>query len=227
MKRDKTYVQTSIQKKDDGYYTTKKTIIEFPKWYQTKGLYEISDTTILYGIFAIIVDDKYSVCRIPTIMSTTPIMVKEIERDGEEYIQLFYGPGDKIINGDTVLMQPFLSYEYFNGFYMLAKVPWFVDYDDLCIIMDNTIKYAGNNLGSSYVGNEVLATFISRNPENKRQFFRMLNKSHPYYVGLMDVRYSALSTIAKQAGNYPEESLVSALINPEKKPTKLETHVRK
>ncbi|WP_396190453.1 hypothetical protein [Flavobacterium sp.] len=160
-------------------------------------------------------------------MSTTPVMVKEIERDGEEYIQLYYGPGNRIINGDTVLMQPFLSYEYFNGFFMLAKVPWFINYEDLSATMDNTLKYAGNNLGASYVGNEVLATFISRNQSDKRKFFRKSPKDKPFFVGLMDVRFSALSTINKQAGNYPEESLVSALINPEKKPTTLENHVRR
>ena len=227
LKRDKDYVRSTITKKDDGYYTTKKTIIEFPKWYETKGLYEISDNTFVYGIFAMIVDDKYSVARIPTVINTTPLMVKEVERDGEVYIQLIYGPGDRIINGEKVLMQPFLSYEYFNGFYMLAKVPWFIDYEDLVFTMDNTTKYAGNNLGSNTVGNEVLATFISRQQENKHAFFRTDPKGKPYFVGLMDVRFSALSTINKQAGNYPEESLVSALINKEKKPTTLENHVRR
>lgn len=227
LKRDKDFVQSTIQKKEDGYYTTKKTIIEFPKWYESKGLYEISDNTFLYGIFAMIVDDKYSVSRIPTIMNTTPLMVKEVERDGEVYIQLIYGPGDKIINGQNVLMQPFLSYEFFNGFFFLAKVPWFVDYEDLVFMMDNTTKYAGNNLGSNSVGNEVISAFISRQQSNKTKFFRSEPKGHPYFVGLMDVRYSALSTINKQAGNYPEESLVSALINKEAKPTTLENHVRR
>ena len=66
LKRDKDYVRSTITKKDDGYYTTKKTIIEFPKWYETKGLYEISDNTFVYGIFAMIVDDKYSVCLLYT-----------------------------------------------------------------------------------------------------------------------------------------------------------------
>lgn len=227
MKRDKDYIKSVIIKKDDGYYATKKTIIEFPKWYQDKGLYEISDNTFLYGIFAMIVDDKYSVSRIPTVMNTTPLMVKEIDRDGETYIQLIYGPGDRVINSQNVLMQPFLSYEYFNGFYMLAKIPWFIDYEDLIFTMDNTVKYAGNNLGSNNVGNEVLPTFISRQQKDKRMFHRTNPTGKPYFVGLMDVRYSALSTINKQAGNYPEESLVSALIIKEEKPTTLENHVRR
>lgn len=227
MKRDKDYIKSVVIKKDDGYYATKKTIIEFPKWYQDKGLYEISDNTFLYGIFAMIVDDKYSVSRIPTVMNTTPLMVKEIDRDGETYIQLIYGPGDRVINSQNVLMQPFLSYEYFNGFYMLAKIPWFIDYEDLIFTMDNTVKYAGNNLGSNNVGNEVLPTFISRQQKDKRMFHRSNPNGKPYFVGLMDVRYSALSTINKQAGNYPEESLVSALIIKEEKPTTLENHVRR
>lgn len=227
MKRDKAYVESTISKKDDGYYTTKKTIIEFPKWYEEKGLYEISDNTFIYGIFAMIVDDKYSVSRIPTVVNTTPIMVKEIERDGDTFIQLIYGPGDKIINGYNVLMQPFLSYEFFNQFYMLAKIPWFMEYDDLIFVMDNTVKYAGNNLGSSAVGNEVLIAFISRDQNNKKKFFRSNPVGRPYFTGLMDVRYSALSTVNKLAGNYPEESLVSALIIKEKKPTTLENHARR
>lgn len=227
MKRDKDFVKSSIKKKDDGYYTTKKTIIEFPKWYQEKGLYEISDNTFLFGIFAMIVDDKYSVARIPTIVNTTPLMVKEIEREGEVYIQLIYGPGDRIINGQDVLMQPFLSYEFFSGFFMLAKMPWYIDYEDPIFCMDNTLKYAGNNLGANSVGNEILSMFVARQGVDKRKFFRSEPKGTPEFVGLMDVRYSALSTINKIAGNYPEESLVSALINKEAKPTTLENHARR
>ena len=227
LKRDKDYVQKSIQKKEDGYYTTKKTIVEFPKWYEDKGLYEISDNTFLFGIFAFIVDDKYSVCRIPTVINTTPLMVKEIEREDGVYIQLIYGPGDKIINSQSVLMQPYLSYEYFNGFYMMAHMPWFITDEDLVRTMDNTIRYAGNNLGNSEIANEVLSAFVSRNPDDKRVFYRTRPTGKPYFVGLMDVRYSTLSTINKLAGNYPEESLVSALVNKEKRPTTLEMHARR
>lgn len=227
LKRDKEYVQKTILKKEDGYYTTKKTIIEFPKWYEDKGLYEISDNTFLFGIFAIIVDDKYSVSRIPTVINTTPLMVKEVEREDGVYIQLLYGPGDKFINSTSVLMQPYLSYEYFHGYYMMANMPWYITDEDLVRTMDNTTRYAGNNLGNSEIANEVLAAFVSRTPEDKRIFYRTHPNGKPYYVGLMDVRFSTLSTLNKLAGNYPEESLVSALVNKEKRPTTLENHARK
>lgn len=226
LKRDRAYIAQQLSLKDEKYVTSKRTIIEFPSWYKEKGLYDISDTTFIYGVFAIIIDDRYSVSVIPTIMSTTPVMVTEVDKDGVSYTQFHYAPGDVLLNTSKVIMQPFLVYNIFDMFFMQAKIPWFIEYLDLCKIMDNTVTYGGTNFGKSYIGNEVLTSFITRSGKDKFTFYRQDKTKGIEYVDLMDVRYSTLSTVNKIAGNYFEESLVSALVQKEKKPTTLENHVR-
>lgn len=226
MKRDPSHIAKYLDLKDGKYITQKKMIIEFPSWYKEKGLYDISDTSFLYGIFAIIMDDVYSVSLITTVLSTSPVMVTEVEREDITYTQFHYGPGDVIVNSDTVIMHTFLVYELFDMFFMQAKIPWFIEYLDLAKILKNTVSYGGTNFGRSKTGNEVLVSFIARSSKDKFKFHRQDRKTPMTYVDLMDIRYSTLSTVNKFAGNYFEESMVSALVVKETKPTALENHVR-
>lgn len=225
--RDKQAISKHLTNRDGAYYTDTPLIIEFPKWYQDKELYVSESVHYLYGIFAIIVGDKYSVSQIPTVVTTSPVMVSEIDRDGEVYIQLSYGAGSKVLQSNKAIMQPFLVYNFFDGYFLQAKVPWYIAYEDLCVIMDNTVRYGNTNFGQNQTSNELITSFIARSAKDKRAFYRLAPKGQPSFVDLMDVRYSSLSTINKLAGNYFNESLVSALVHKEKQPTTLENHVRK
>ena len=229
--RDKNYIASQLTQKENAIYTKQKTIIEFPKWYQDKGLYDNSDKTFVYGVFAIIIGDRYSVSVIPTVMATEPIAVMEIERDGVEYFQLVYGKDDCLFEDTKILKQPFLSYNFFDGYYFQAKIPWFIEYNeknnDLVKILDNMVRYGGSKLGANLISNEVVTSFIARNPKDKTQFFRLDPKGDPSFVDLMDVRFSALNTLNKLAGNYFEDALTGALVQKEKSPTTLENLVRK
>lgn len=224
--RDKDAVSKHITVKEGAYFTDTKTIIEFPKWYQDKDLYVNESVHYLYGIFAIIIGNNYSVSRIPTVLTTSPVMVTEVEKDGELYINFHYGAGSKILESSKAIMQPYLVYNFFDGYFLQAKIPWYVGYEDLSAIMDNTVPYGGTNLGNNQTSNELLCSFIARQVKDKRLFYRLDPKGHPAYVDLMDVRYSSLSTVNKLAGNYFNEAMVSALVQKEKKPTTLEKHVR-
>lgn len=227
LKRDPAFIATHMTIKDDGIYTDRNAVIEFPSWYADRGLYQVTEHTNVYGLFAIIMDDKYSVSIIPTIIYTNPLSVGEIERDGIKYTQLTYAKGDKIIETQTVVMQTFLIYDFFDTYFMQAKVPWYIGYDDLRKIMGNTAKYAASGLGESAIANETITSFITRTRDNKLVFHRQDPSKPTAYVDLMDVRFSTLSTVNKLAGNYFEESMVSALVQKEKSSTTLENIVRK
>jgi hypothetical protein len=82
-------------------------------------------------------------------------------------------------------------------------------------------------LGDNWIANELVVSFITRYKENKAIFHRQKVDEEYDFVDLNNVYYSAISTLNKLAGNYFSESLVSALVQKEKEPTKLEMVVRK
>ncbi|NTW91814.1 MAG: hypothetical protein HGA35_07815 [Erysipelotrichaceae bacterium] len=119
-----------------------------------------------------------------------------------------------------------LSYNLFENFFIYAKAPWFVDYEDLIKVMDNLYQYSNSNLGDNFVATELVTSFIARTKKDKTVFLRQDPTAQAEYVDLTNVYYSALSTLNKVAGNYFTEGLTSALVQKEKEPTRLENLVR-
>lgn len=226
MKRNASSIASKIYVKDGKIFTKEKCIIEFPKWYEDKDLASMQEVSYIYGIFAIIIGEEYSVSIIPTLVPTIPIMVTEIERDGVIYTQFIYGKDDCIVEDVKVVKEDLLSYNFFETYFMYAREPWYVEYEDLVRIMDNLVPYAKSNVGDNHISSELVVSFITRSKKNKTEFFRQSNDKEYEYVDLMNPRYSSLNNINKLGGNFLSESLVSAIMNKETKPSKLETLVR-
>lgn len=225
--RDPEYIKSVLYTKDNKIYCKEKAIIEFPKWYSDKELWTIGEYNYIYGVFCIIVGDKYSVSCIPTLVQVNPVVVSEIEREGVTYVRFMFGENKSIVDNTIAVKQELLSYNMFSNFFLNANVPWYVEYKDMIKVMDNLPEYAKSNLGSDWVANELVVSFVARYKEDKKVFHRQNINSEYTYVDLNNVYYSAMSTLNKLAGNYYTESLVSALVQKEKEPTKLETLVRK
>lgn len=227
MKRDAKFIQSKIVVKDSTIYTSEKCCIEFPKWYMDKSLANFGTTTKIYGIFAIIIGDKYSVSIIPTQIVTKYVIFKEVDRDGEPYIQLWYNKGDAIVENTTLLQKDILCYNWFETLHMYAKVPWFLEYEDVVKIMNNTPMYSGSGVGVNPLANEIMVSFLTRYTKDKHEFHRH-HLNDPYtYIDLMDVYYGVSTVTNKIAGNYFNDALTSALVQKDKTTTKLEQHAWK
>ena len=225
MKRDSAFIQSELYKKDGKIYSKQKTILEFPKWYLDKDLASIQEVSYVYGIFALIIDDKYSVSTIPTLCSTVPVLVNEVERDGVLYIQFVYGKDDVVLDNVKVVKEELLSYNFFETYIVYAKIPWFVEPLDMVSIMNNLPKYGKSNVGANPIINELVVSFMTRSAKDKRVFYRQTTGKDEYaYVDLMNLYYAALSTTSKLGGSYFNKGLVSAIVQKEKEPSKLEIH---
>ena len=225
MKRDAQFIKSQLYVKDGKIYTKAAAIIEFPKWYQDKNLADLKEVSYVYGIFNIQMGDKYSVSVIPTLCSTTPILIREVEKGGEVYTQFVYGKDDCIFDNTKAVKEELLSYNFFETFFMYAKIPWYVEYEDMLRVMDNLPKYAKSNVGNNHLSNELLVSFIARLKKDKTMFYRQGTGAYEY-VDLMSPYYSMMSTTSKISGGYFQQGLTSAIVQKEKSPTKLETLVR-
>lgn len=226
MKRDKSYIQSKLEIKKDGIYTKEKCTIEYPSWYANKELAIIGEVNYIYGLFAIVMGDKYSVSTIPTMIPTIPILVNTVVRDEVEYTQFLYGAGDKIIESPSVVKRDILAYNLFETYFMRAKIPWYVEYDDVIKIMDNLVPYAKSNLGNFPIATELVISFIGRSSKNKRIYYRQNTKEGVEFVDLMSPFYSVNSVTNALGGNYMTSSIVSAIVRENKDINKLEESVR-
>jgi hypothetical protein len=227
MIRNKDTIRSHITLKDKQYITDTATIIEFPKRYLDKDLVTIGTKTYVYGIFAIIIGDTYSVSIIPSFIETSPLLVKEIVRDGIEYIQFHYGKNMVIIENDSVIRNKIYSYNIVEEFYLKGNVPWYIEYNDLNLIFSNLKYYADSDIGNSKLTNEVITSYITRDIKDKHVYHRLSNRKEYCYIALDDIYYATLGTINKLSGSYFDKGLVSALVQPEKSPTQLEKIIRK
>lgn len=228
MKRDADFVRSKMYKKDDKLYCKEKAIIEYPVWYEEKGLASVQETISFYGVARVAIGDTYSVMRIPTFCVTSPITVNEVEGpDGVMYRRLMYGKDDCLLESTKVIKHAIESYYFFETYFMRAREPWFIEYEDLVAILDNLPKYGGSNVGANFIANELVTSFITRDAKVKQQFFRQnAGKGSYVYVDLMSVYYSRLNTVNKIAGNRLGDSIVSAIVQKNEGETKLERHLR-
>jgi len=227
LNRDPKYIQSKLYRKDGKIYTKEQCIIEFPKWYLNKDLAVIEEQSKIYGIFCIIMGNKYSVSTIPTLITTVPILVNEIEKDDTEYVQFVYNIDDPIIDNELSIKHELLSYYFFEGYFMYAKIPWYIEYEDILKVMDNLPKYASSSIGKVWTANELLVSFITRSIKDKTKFYRQIDLKEKYdYIDLMNVFYSVTSPVLKLGGNYFNNALVSAIVQKTDTETKLDKLVR-
>ena len=72
MVRDPEYIKKQLYYKEEKIYCREKAIIEYPAWYEDKGLASNQEVVSFYGIACIIIGDKYSVMTIPTFCISSP-----------------------------------------------------------------------------------------------------------------------------------------------------------
>jgi len=226
MKRDPAYFKSIITQVDNKLITKENIKIEFPKRYINKGLAKIGDNIEVYGIFAIIKDDKYCVSNIPAMVYTSPILINEKLINDAEYIVFEYGKDSTIVNDITVLKNNILTEALFQEFIISGKMPWFIEYQDVIIMFKNMVKYAASAIGENHISSELITSYIARSKKDIKLFHRNAPNDEYMFVPLDDVFYSANSTFAKLAGNYFNDAVVSAITQPEKSPTKLEKLLR-
>lgn len=227
MKRNKDTISSHITLKDKQYITDAVTIIEFPKRYLDKDLATIGAKTYVYGVFAIIIDDTYSVSLIPSFIETSPLHIKEIVRDSIEYVQFHYGKGMPIIENNVVIRNKVYTYNILEELYLKGNVPWFIEYTDLNTIFSNMRYYADSGIGDSKVTNEIITSYIARDTQDKRLYHRLSKNKEHCFIALDDIYYATLGTVNKLSGSYFDKGMVSALVQPEKSPTNLEKIIRK
>ncbi len=230
MQRDPIAIQAALYESNEHkLYCKKPLILEFPKRFVDRGMAHIGIETDVYGIFALHDEVHYSVSLVPSMINTSPEQIRIVERSDEPYYQFLYSEGSCVIDNTMLVRKDTLVYNIMEEFFLKGNVPWYVSYDDLGRIFDNAKTYADSDVAQNYAIMEALAAYIARDPKDKAIQYRLTHKDKaslkesPVYIGLFgNVFYAAPGTVAKLAGSYFQDAVVSALVQPESKATHLE-----
>ena len=206
--------------------------VVFPERYINKGLAIPGSVIEVVCIFAVVNDKgEYGTVLAPVMTKIVPSNVRSILIDGVATKALTINKGDVFIPNRTSVQSAIFMYDLMDEFFMQGKVPWFLSYDNLANMFLEASKYAGSGVGNDPLAMELITSLITRSPTDKLVSYRSVIKSptdklKPAYVGMTNVYYSYDNTLSKIMGGYMRAGITTAIVNKEKKTTKVSAILR-
>ena len=220
MKRNPDLIKSYFTVGADNVVTKENIMIMFPKRYITRGLCILDNIVNVIGVYAIIDNyNNYCVVNTPIIQSLSPSMLSNTNIGGIDYKLLFFNKNDVFLTTNNLIVKDNIIYPLMEEFYMQGKIPWFLDYDDLCGLLLESKKYTGSGIGNDPLVFEIMTSIVGRSPADRTIFYRTVRDKYknPYYIGLNNPFYSYGNTGAKLIGNRFGTGINTALINKETK----------
>ena len=219
---------------DSSLVSIKGCKIYIPVRFSERGLANVGVETVICGICAIVVEDKYyAVMIMNALMRIDPVETNKVVVDGDEYYEFVFDPGSLVVPSLNVVRQNTLVYRIYDEFVNKGRVPWYMGYAELGKLFDTARKYAGANIGGDHEVTELIVSMIARDPRDRSKYYRQtvqnsedLVKTPPAFIPLKSVTYSATNTTNKLAGSYMQDGIVSALVSPSERTERIEGLLR-
>lgn len=224
LKRDATAIHNNWKELSDGsIMTTRGCAIHIPNRFIDKGLVSLGNETYIVGYFAITDNQgNYGVSNAAAMLKIEPTSQTKYTWLNEEYVQ-FEFPAGSIVVADTQLVeQSTLLYNIYAYFIGGGVIPWFMDYEkDVLRLFETDQLHAGARLTANRAIYHMIAATIARYHKDRTVYYRQAieRKSdivsiRPDYVSFKSVIYGPKSTASKLMGNYFDQAVPAALVNP-------------
>lgn len=230
--RDGNRVKSNFKKLGEKWITTKTCHIFFPCHYEEKRLAMVTDRVDVVGIIMILVDDAYAVLSVNAMLSLSPDETTMIEMEGEKYYKLTFDPGSVVMESTKVVKQDALPYQIYDSFISKGRIPWYVDYLDMCRLFETAKQYADVNVGSNPEVMQLMASLIARDKKDRTIYYRQIVKdkndteNRLVFIPIKSVEYGATNTVNKLGGSYFQTGVISSLNNPTEKVENIESILR-
>lgn len=208
--------------------------IQIPARFAQRGLAQVGLENYIVGIYALILEDgSYAVSNINALLTIEPFKTLTVMIGDVPYYEFHFEANSFITQTIHLVCQADIIFNIFDEFAFKGNIPWYIEYEDLGKLFDTARYHAKSNVASNLEAIELIASIIARNKEDRTQYYRTviteyydLNKNPPAFVPLNSVFYSATNTMNKLAGNYFNDGIVSALVNPTTETSRLESLLR-
>lgn len=215
-------VKSTLIEDGDQLITKTGCKIYIPTRWTDKHLAIVGKETRVISVFPIVIDDKYySVSSAVASMPLTPSRTSIVTIGEEECYEFLFDKGAVICPNINLVRVSTMAYYLYDEIIAKAHVPWFLDYADVLRLLYTARMHADIVLAANNVPMELLGATIARQSKDVTKYYRhvavndkvmMVNK--PSYVPLGNVLVGATNTTAKLMGNYLDDGITSALINP-------------
>lgn len=218
LKRDASIVDSIMVQNERSLIAKKPFDIHIPFRYLPSKLADIGKEIYTAAVFGIVWEGKYAVSNACSSINLTPSSISSLIVDGEEYYVFGFDAGDTITPLIDLVVDDNVAYNIYNEFIGKAKLPWFMNYEDVGKCVANAHHYSGIRLSGTNAVLELLAASIARNPDNVTQFYREVidsideqNTNPPVIFPFKSVITGTTNTMGKLIGSYFDEGITSAL----------------
>lgn len=187
----------------------------------------VSDQIFITSIFAIVIGNRYATCSACASMEISPDETSQIRIGGEEFLEFKFVAGQAVVPTTRVLIDSDLAFEINKYFYTHGRIPWYMSYDDVNVILEMHKEYNGLNISPNNIPFEIIASKICRDSKNKFAYYRHTDMTNPpVAVPFKSVLFNATNTTSKLLGSYLSDGVTSALISPAGRVETVETILR-
>ena len=234
LRRDSAQIHAALIENKDTLVALKPVKIYVPETYIGSPLGSIEDVTRIVGIWGMTVEDKYyAVSRACATMQIAPSATNVVNIGAIKYMEFIFEAGDTVISNLNLVRTGTLVYRIYNEIIAKGKIPWYLDYTDLCYLFDTSKSHGNANLKANSAILELIASAMARQAGDKTKYFRNdpaivddINASKPVLIPLRYVALQASNTVSRLLGSYFQEGVTSALITPTETVESIETLLR-
>lgn len=223
--RDAAAVMANIAINSAGQTIAKsKVSIQTPVRFVERGLSVVGIRTYVFGVAPLILaDGRYGVLNVCARMEITPDRTTMTTINDEDYYEFHFDPGSIVFPTDLVVQDDKIIYFIVDEIYFQAKVPWYINYNDLCNLLASAPEFADFGAAANLEVSEMFASVVARPKGQTETFLRTVLKSakdvkttEAEYVGMKNVYSTVSGTMNRIAGNYFEPAVEGALVQPSK-----------
>lgn len=220
--RDPSKVKSTLVEDGDRLITKTGCKIYIPTRWTDKNLAVVGKEIRVVSVFPIVVDDKYySISSAVAAMPLTPSRTSIVTIADEECYEFLFEKGSVVCPNVNLVRISNTAYYLYDEIIAKARVPWYLDYEDILRLLHTAKMHADITLAANNVPMELLAATIARQSKDVTKYYRhqvstgkAAQVDQPDYVPLGNVLLGATNTTAKLMGNYLDDGITSALINP-------------
>lgn len=217
LQHDKEYILSSLKTlSDHSVIATRKIEIFFPKKFEEHNLAEIYDSVSCIGLVGIVANNKYACLGVLSKFTFLAGDVSELNINGEAYVSMKFEPGETIIETLYVPADPLITYDYFLEFIKFSRIPWYIDFETLLSVIDESKQVAGSFSGSCAQVIRVLLSLTCRDPDNPDVEFRYGNNINnfnvkPLIIGMNNPGQLLTGTFARFSGGYLSDNTIAGI----------------